>query len=734
MIDGHTLNIFKNLPRQKRIKTPTILQMEAVECGAVSLAIIMGYYGVHIPLEKLRVECGISRDGSKASNVLKAARKFGFIAKGFKSQLEELKDFPFPMIIHWNFNHFVVLEGIKGDVVYINDPAIGPRIITYEEFDQSFTGIVLTFEKGPDFQPIGEKKNIIGALKTRLTGSEKALAYIIIAGLFLIIPGIIVPACTRIFVDQILVNKMVSWWPPLSIALIITILIKVILTWLQQNYLLRLKTKMALINSMKFFYHVFRLPMEFFDQRFPGDVADRVLLNDKIANLLTGELATAFLNFITVSFYIIIMFFYDGTLTFVSIIVALLNFLALRYISRKRIDVNILLQQEKGKLVGNAMGGLQTIETLKATGSEADFFAQWSGYQAKAVNAEQKLGFWSHILSAIPPFLATVNNVAILGIGGLRVIGGDMTLGTLIAFQYLMSMFLNSINQIINLNSVFQEAVADMNRLDDVMAYPIKNDISNCKEDIEVSNKQEFPAKLTGFLELKNITFGYSRLEPPLISNFDLKIKPGGRVALVGTSGSGKSTIAKLIVGLYEPWEGEIMIDGIPIKSIPRDVLTNSLAMVSQDIFLYEGTIWENLSMWDNTIQNNDIVNAAKDAGIHEVIANRPNGYSNKVDEDGRNFSGGQRQRLEIASALVNKPSILVLDEATSALDPHTEKIIDDNLRQRNCTCLIVAHRLSTIRDCDEIIVLHHGEVVQRGTHEELKDLQGTYAELIKLY
>jgi NHLM bacteriocin system ABC transporter peptidase/ATP-binding protein len=734
MINRVTLKIFKNLPKQKRIKTPTILQMEAVECGAVSLAIIMGYYGVHIPLEKLRVECGISRDGSKASNILKAARKYGFIAKGFKSQLEELKDSPFPMIIHWNFNHFVVLERIRGEVVYINDPAIGPRIITYEELDQSFTGIVLTFEKGPDFQPVGEKKNIIGTLKTRLTGSERALAYIIIAGLFLIIPGVVVPACTRIFVDQILVNKMVSWWPPLCIALIITILIKVILTWLQQNYLLKLKTKMALINSTKFFYHVFRLPMEFFDQRFPGDVTDRVLLNDKIANLLTRELATAFLNFITVSFYIIIMFFYDSTLTFISIIVALLNFLALRYISRKRVDVNILLQQEKGKLVGNAMGGLQTIETLKATGSEADFFAQWSGYQAKVINAEQKLGFWSHILSAIPPFLATVNNIAILGIGGLRVIGGDMTLGTLIAFQYLMSMFLNSINQIINLNSVFQEAVADMNRLDDVMAYPIKNDIINPEKDIEVSNKPEFPAKLTGYLELKNITFGYSRLEPPLISNFDLKIKPGGRVALVGTSGSGKSTIAKLVVGLYEPWEGEITIDGIPIKSIPRDVLVNSLAMVSQDIFLCEGTIWENLSMWDNTIQNNDLVNAAKDAGIHEVIANRPNGYSNKVDEDGRNFSGGQRQRLEIASALVHRPSILVLDEATSALDPHTEKIIDDNLRQRNCTCLIIAHRLSTIRDCDEIIVLHRGEVVQRGTHEELKNLQGIYAELIKLY
>lgn len=728
------ISIFKNLFEQKRVKTPTVLQMEAVECGAASLAIILGYYGSYIPLEKLRVECGISRNGSKASNILKAARKYGFIAKGYKTQLKKLKDFSFPVIIHWNFNHFVVLEGINNDIVYINDPSAGPRTVTYEELDQSFTGIVLTFKKCPDFKPVGEKRNILKSLSNRLIGTEKALSYIIIAGLFLIVPGIIVPTFTRIFVDNILVNKMLSWWTPFSIALLLTIFIQIILKWLQQNYLLRLRTKMALVNSVKFFYHVFRLPMEFFSQRFPGDIANRVLLNDKIANLLTSDFATAFLNFVTVSFYIIIMFFYDITLTFVSIIIALLNFVALQYISRKRVDINMFLQQEKGKFIGNAMGGLQIIETLKAMGSEGDFFAQWSGYQAKVINAGQKMGLWNQILSAIPPFLTILINVAILGIGGLRVMEGSMTLGTLIAFQYLMSMFLNSVNQIVNLGSVFQEAQADMNRLDDVMHYPIESRFSTGDSTKKDSIKKEFPSKLTGYLELRNITFGYSRLEPPLLTNFNLKINPGGRVALVGTSGSGKSTITKLVTGLYEPWEGEILFDGIPLKSIPRDVLVNSLAMVSQDIFLCEGIIRDNITMWDNTIPYRDFVDAAKDASIHKVIADRPNGYNSQVSEEGGNFSGGQRQRLEIASAFTSNPSILVLDEATSALDPHTEKIIDDNLRRHGYTCLIVAHRLSTIRDCDEIIVLHHGKVVQRGTHEELKDIKGPYVDLIKLY
>jgi NHLM bacteriocin system ABC transporter peptidase/ATP-binding protein len=731
------MNFLKNLFRKNRVKTPTVLQMEAVECGAAALAIVLGYYGTYIPLEKLRVECGVSRNGSKAGNILKAARKYKFIAKGYRTQPEKLREFPIPMILHWNFNHFVVLEGIKGNTVYINDPSSGPRTITYEELDQSFTGVVLTFEKSPDYKPVGAKRNIIKSLADRLSGSEKALSYIIIAGLFLIIPGIIVPSFTRVFVDNILVNNMLTWWTPFFIALLLTIFIQILLKWLQQNYLLRLRTKMALVNSLKFFYHVFRLPMEFFSQRFPGDIANRVLLNDKIANLLTSDFANAFLNFITASFFIIIMFFYDITLTFISIIIALLNFAVLKFISRKRADINMFLQQERGKFIGNAMGGIQIIETLKATGSEGDFFAQWAGYQAKVVNANQKIGAWNQFLFAAPPFLATLNNVAILGIGGLRVIEGSITLGTLIAFQYLVSMFFNSVNQIINLGGLYQEAKADIERLDDVMKYPVDSCFSeetSSHSDIKNSAKVNLPPKLTGYLELKNVTFGYSPLEPPLISNFSLKVKPGGRVALVGTSGSGKSTIAKLVAGLYEPWEGDILFDGIPIKSLPRDIFVNSLAVVSQDIFLCEGSIKDNITMWDNTIPQNDIVAAAKDAAIHEVIAERHDGYSSEVSENGNNFSGGQRQRLEIASAFASNPSIMVLDEATSALDPQTEKNIGDNLRKRGCTCLLIAHRLSTIRDCDEIIVLHHGKVVQRGTHDELKDIKGTYAELIKLH
>ena len=715
----------------KRVKTPTVLQMEAAECGAACLAMILEYHGAIIPLEKLRIICGVSRDGSKASNVLRAASTLGFKAKGYKIEPGKLLTLPLPMIIHWNFNHFVVLEGIKDDKVYLNDTATGPRVVTYEELDQAFTGVVLTFEKGPDFKPIGEKRSLIHSLKNRLAGSEKALVYVIVAGLFLIIPGIIIPMFTKIFVDNILVNKLMGWWKPLLLAMGIVILIRVILTWLQQSYLLRVESKMALVNSGKFFHHVFRLPMEFFGQRYAGDIANRVFLNDKIALLLSGQLANTALNLFTVIFYLIIMFFYSGTLTFVTIFIASLNFLILKYVSRKRVDINRRLQQEKGEFIGNAVGGIQIIETLKATGSESDFFEQWSGYQAKVVNAEQQLGFWSQLVSAAPPFLTTLANVVVLSMGGLLVIEGRLTLGGLVAFQTLMLMFLNPVNRMVGLGSILQETEADMNRLDDVMHYEQDKGFLNGRKK-EVS-RASFAPKLSGHLELKNVTFGYSRLEPPLIDNFNLTIKPGGRVALVGTSGSGKSTIAKLIAGLYQPWKGEILLDGKPLSSIPRDVLANSLAMVSQDIFLFEDSVRENISMWDNTIPQNHIINAAKDADIHEVIAERSGGYGSMVAEGGTNFSGGQRQRLEIATTLVNNPSILILDEATSALDAYTEKVIDDNIRQRGCTCIIVAHRLSTIRDCDEIIVLHRGKVIQRGTHEQLKDARGHYAELIEM-
>jgi NHLM bacteriocin system ABC transporter peptidase/ATP-binding protein len=690
----------------------------------------MAYYGCYVPLEELRVACGVSRSGSKASNILKAARTYGFEATGYRKEIEVLKNAPLPTIVFWNFNHFLVVEGFGKGKVYLNDPAVGPRIVTEDEFDASYTGVALVIQPSPDFKKGGRKPSLLHALGTRIGGMKGAFVFIILATLFLTFLSLVVPSFTRIFVDRFLVAGLKDWLAALIIIMAATSLLQMALTWLQQNYLLRLETKLAITSSAKFFWHTLRLPIEFFIQRFSGDISVRVSINDRVAQLLSGELATSFLNIGLIIFYVAVMYQYDRLLTILGVMIALLNIVSLRYVSRRRVDANQRMLNDQGKLMSTAFSGLRMIENLKATGSESDFFARWSGYQARAITAEQDLGVLTEILAAVPPILSAVNVALILTVGGIRIMDGQLTIGALIAFQAWMMNFMTPVNQVVNLGSRLQQTEADMAKLDDVLRYSI-DEFAEQDED-EWKGADDIGWKLSGQVEIKGVTFGYSRLDPPLIEDFNLTLKPGSRVALVGGSGSGKSTIAKLVAGLYQPWAGEILFDGHDRQHILHTKLKNSMAMVDQEIFLFEGTVRENMTMWDATYPETSVIQAAKDAAIHEEISARLGGYDASVAEDGLNFSGGQRQRLEIARALVGDPSILIMDEATSALDPITERIIDDNLRRRGCTCLIVAHRLSTIRDCDEIIVLDQGAVVQRGTHMKLIRAEGPYANLIK--
>jgi NHLM bacteriocin system ABC transporter peptidase/ATP-binding protein len=701
--------------------------MEGVECGAAALAIILAYHGRVVPLEEMRVACGVSRDGSKASRMLAAARAYGLEAKGFKKEPESLKAVKPPFIVFWSFNHFLVVEGFEEGFVRLNDPASGPRRVTAEDFDLSFTGIVLTFEPTPAFTKGGEFPSVWKALRSRLVGSEAALAFVVLVGLALVIPGLVVPAFTKAFVDEVLVGNREYWFKPLLLAMGITTTVQCLLTWIQQSYLLRLETKLALTSSSRFFWHVLRLPLEFFSQRFAGDLSQRVSSNDRVAQLLSGELATNVINVVQILFFAAVMLTYDVTLTLVGILIVGLNIAAVTFVARKRKDGNRRLLQEQGKQMGMALGGLQMIETLKASGAEGDFFTRWSGYQAKVVNAQQEVDRYTQFLNAVPTFLTAVTTAVILGFGGFRVMEGAMTMGALVAFQSLMSAFTGPVTRLVALASSFQEIEGTLTRLDDVARYPMDAAIDLPEPELGEGELSQ----LTGLVELQNLTFGYSRLEEPLITGFSVTIRPGSRVAIVGGSGSGKSTVAKLVCGLYEPWTGEIRFDGRKRREVPRLVLANSLAFVDQDILLFEGSIRDNITLWDTTISLSTAADATRDAAIHEDLASRPGGVDSPVEEAGANFSGGQRQRLEIARALAQNPTILVLDEATSALDATTEKLIDDAIRRRGCTCLIIAHRLSTIRDADEIIVLEKGKIVQRGTHEEMKNLPGTYAQLI---
>lgn len=713
------------------VKVPTVLQMEGVECGAASLSIILGYYGKFVPLEKLRIACGVSRDGLKATNIIKAAKEYGLKAKGYAKSVNKLMQQKMPAIIFWNFNHFLVLEGFSKDKVYLSDPAQGRYHVSHEEFDEAYTGVILTFEPDEQFEKGSSKKGFLASLASRLSNSKLSITYIFLASLFLVIPGLVIPTFTKVFIDKYLVNGFSGFVMPLLLIMGVILIINSALVYLQQYYLLRLETKLALTSSSKFLWHVFHLPIVFFTQRYSGEIGNRVSLNDKVAMLLSGELANAALNVIVVVFYALLMFSYDVPLTFIGIVIAVLNIIALKYVSRARKDGNRRLVKENGKLLGTTTSGISMIETLKASGRENDFFTNWVGYLAKLMNAQQHLGWLTMRLNAIPPLLTSLSSSLVLGIGALRIMNGEMTLGTLVAFTYLMSNFIRPVNQLVSMGSSLQETESDMGYIDDVLNYEIDNQFQEDK--IKDINKTPdiLKKKLVGYFEMKDITFGYNTTMPALIENFNLKLKPGSRVALVGGSGSGKSTIAKLASGLYEPWKGEILFDRKHRHDIPRHIITESLAVIDQEVLMFKGSVIENISFWDSVIPEKNIIQSARDAEIHDVIAARSDAYDSQVEEGGSNFSGGQRQRLEIARALTVNPSILIMDEATSALDPTSEKIVMDNIKKRGCTCLIVAHRLSTIIDCDEIIVMEFGKIVERGTHEELMKRNGAYAHLI---
>lgn len=706
-------------------KVPVVMQMEDLECGAASLTMILAYYRKWLPLEQVRADCGVSRDGSNARNVLKAARSYGLIAKGYRYEPEDLKkNGKFPCIIHWNFNHFLVLDGFKNDKAYLNDPAKGSYSVSMEEFDRSFTGICMMFEPDEGFEPGGKPKSMLSFARKRLVGAGIAVAFLVLTSVISSLLGVIQPVFSRIFMDRLLTGQNPEWLYPFIFALALFSAVQIIIAWIQAVWSLRIDGKLAVTGSAVFMWKVLRMPMEFFSQRMAGDILQRQGSNAAIAGTLVNTFAPLALSAIMMVFYLVLMIRYSPLLTLVGLGSIVVNMLVARFISAKRVNITRVQMRDSGKLSSATVAGIGMIETIKASGAENGYFEKWSGYQASVNTQKVRFQRLNQYMGMIPGIVTEITNTAILALGIWLTMCGQFTAGMIMAFQGFMTSFSAPAQSLIAAGQTLQEMRTEMERVEDVMEYPMD-------EEAPESDTQDTYDKLSGRLEMKHVTFGYSRLGEPLIEDFSMSLEPGSRVAFVGASGCGKSTISKLISGLYKPWSGEILFDGKPISAIDRSVFTGSLAVVDQDIILFEDTIANNIRLWDRSIEDFEVILAARDAKLHEDIMQREGGYQYKITEGGRDFSGGQRQRMEIARVLAQDPTIIILDEATSALDAKTEFEVVDSIHARGITCIVIAHRLSTVRDCDEIIVLDNGKVVERGTHGELYARGGAYTSLI---
>lgn len=708
------------------VKTPTIYQMESTECGAASLSMIFAYFGKHIPLEQMRIETGVSRDGCVAGNIMRCARKYKLECHGYRKEPEDLKTIQTPCIIHWNFNHFVVFEGFKGKYAYINDPANGRRKLTFEELDEAFTGVVMTFKPAEGFEKQKKETGLLDFMKKKLKGQYGLIFKLLFIGFLLVFPGLMLPVLSRVFIDDILVGGNTDWFNMLILFMIGSLTLKICLKLYRDRLLAKMQKKTVLLSAREFLYTLFRLPISFFDQRYAGDLVSRVKSSANVSSFLAGELAETVLNVLVAAFYLFLLIVYSPILTAAALVSVIIDLIIMKMSSTMLANASAKLQQDSGRLAGTVCAGISITSTLKASGAEPGYISRILGCNAKAVTLEQELNRDQQIINAFPGAVKMITDVLLLLIGSGLVIDGKMTVGMLVAFTAMFGMFSEPVDKLVGFAKNLHTTKADIDRIDDIMRYEKDSAFD------ETVQKKSMTLKLEGAVELENVSFGYSRLKPPLIVDLSFKIPVGRSIAVVGSSGCGKSTVSKLVSGLYKPWNGRVLFDGIPAENIPNEIINASISTVSQNTTLFSGSVRDNLTMWNENVSENDMIAAARDACIHDLISQKPGGYDFKLTEGASNLSGGQRQRLEIARALTTNPTVLIMDEATSALDPIIEKQIIDNIKRRGCTCVVVAHRLSAIRDCDQIIVISNGSIVQRGSHSDLAASDGPYSEFIK--
>ncbi len=767
-------------------RVPVRLALGANESGIACLAMVLAANGVRVGQEELLRACGVTRDGSSFAELAETAAVFQVDPVVLTGDSTILDDLTLPAIIHWGASHSRVVEARSGASWSVVDPLIGRLDVTDTELRATWGGEALTLSSAST--PLRVRS--WDRLRTRMRGSWIGVWFVVLAGLGLIVPGLLTPALIREFVDEYLIAGDGQGAVLLIGGLVAALVVSIALLVLQLRGLQRLLTVSVIRNASRFVWHLLRMPAWFFSQRDATTLAYRVGLNEQLADVLAGRFTAAMLAQLTSVFFLIVMIIYSPPLAAVALIGPVLAAILMWRIALLRSEIR-QRQAREGSVTATELGvTLRMIETLKATGSEDVAFNR----AFSSVGRRLSLGYtrlWGYI-GMVPVFATALTSALVLIVGAYLVMQGSLTQGTLAGFTILLAGFLGplvilvpSLDSVLNLRGAWEQMTDVLEQQVDpglwdqdvdapigsttspmeasgVLAAPAGDDADpgqslteeatdiGSLEQVDSSTDQAHADPIAllasggrrrrgrlsvdpwaAALTVQDVTFGYSPRQPPLLDRISLQADPGRIIAVVGSSGGGKSTLGRLVGGLYRPWTGQILIDGRPLDTYPREARAREVTFVNQDVVLYSASIRDNITMFDPLLRDRDIIAAARDACVHEDIALRPGGYDSVLQEDGRDLSGGQRQRIVIARALVRRPRLLVLDEATSALDARTEAQVVENLRGRGCTVLVVAHRLSTVRDADEIIVIDGGRIVERGTHRDLSVADGLYRELM---